>query len=140
MADYMEKFIIEAGKVKFSTDDGRKWQMRQPTPDEAAAGDSAYRIAYDSVMNDDRLRDLAKGAMALKKEAGIRGSAAEAVYMLPLLLERQRGENWRPAFDVHDAEDMARFERLSPGVVVEMTRIYWGPVQQAIREAKKKSQ
>lgn len=146
---HLEQFIIEAGHVAFSTSDGRRWRMRQPTPDEAASGDSAYRVMHRRVMEDKRLADLAGGETALKREAHIRASAAEAVYLLPLLLERPvRGqgsgvggqeENWRPAFDVFDPASMAEFEELDGAIVSEMTAIYFGPIQTAISEAKKKS-
>lgn len=145
---YMEKFIIEAGKVSFATADGRRWRMRQPTPEEAANGDSAYRLAYRRVMEDGRLMELAGSKEDLEREARIRASAAEAVYLLPLLLEKEAGqvagpqghkeEIWLPAFNVFDPALMAEFEALDGAIVAEMTQVYWGPVQEAVRQAKKK--
>lgn len=140
---YLEKFIVEAGKVVFTTGDGRRWRMRQPTPDEAANGDSAYRLAQRRVLEDKRLADLAGSDEELKREARIRASAAEAMYLLPLLLEKpvvssQMSDGWLPAFDVFDAASMAEFEALEGAVITEMTAVFWGPIQQAIREAKKK--
>lgn len=133
--DYVTNFIIEAGRVSFEAGE-RVWRMRQPTPEEAADGDSAYRLTHGRVMGDERLLEMAEDGPALEKEAAIRAAAAEAVYMLPLLLETDDGQ---PAFDVHDADSMAAFEALDPEVIVRMTDVYWGPVQEAIREAKKKS-
>lgn len=136
---YIEKFILEAGKAGFTTADGRQWRMRQPTPEEAADGDSAYRLAYRRVMEDGRLGNLAQSKEDLEREARVRGSAAEAVYLLPVLLEKPGGGGWLPAFDVFDAASMAEFEALEGAVVAEMSRVYWGPVQEAVRQAKKKS-
>ena len=90
---YLEKFITEAGKVSFSTADGRRWRMRQPTPEEAANGDSAYRLAYRRVMEDERLANLAGLVAELEREARVRGNAAEVVYLLPVLLEHLYQQN-----------------------------------------------
>lgn len=133
--DYLTSFIVNASKVTFTTTDGRVWKMRQPAPEEAGDGDSAYRLAYNRIINDPRLKDLAGSEDALKKEAHIRGSAAEAVYMLPLLLENENGEK---PFDVFNETSLKAFEELPAEVVVEMSRVYWEFLQQAIAEAKKK--
>lgn len=133
--EYLEKFIIEAGVIKFSTPDGRRWQMRQPSPDEAAAGDSAYRLMRQRVLDDQRLGELAASPAALKQEAHIRASAAEAVYMIPLLLLDDSGS---VAFDVFDDQAMVEFEQLPGEVIAKMTQVYW-QVMAAIQEAKKKS-
>jgi len=135
MADYMEKFIIEAGKVKFSTDDGRKWQMRQPTPEEASNALSAFRLTRESVLGDGRLRSLGSEA-ALKKEAAVRANTAQALYLIPLLLEDEAGQ---PVFDVFDPASMAEFEATPPEILNVWLRTFWGPVIVAIQEAKKKS-
>lgn len=144
---HLEQFIIEAGKVTFTTADGRCWRMCQPTPEEAADGDSAYRVTHRRVMEDKRLAELAGSKEELEREARIRASAAEAVYLLPLLLEKPmgwgseekqgRGE-WMRAFDPFDSVSLAEFEALDGAIVAEMTRIYWSVIQQAIFEAKKK--
>lgn len=137
---HLSQFIITAGKVAFVAG-GRKWLMRQPSPEEAADGDSAWRIAYSRVMKDARLRELAgDDKQELEKEARIRAAAAESVYMLPLLLQLPGDDGpSRPAFDVFDEESMAEFERLGSEVISEMTHIYFGAIRGAIREAKKKS-
>lgn len=132
---YLGKFIIEAGKVAFTTADGRKWLMRQPRPEEAADGDSAYRLAHFRVMDDTRLASLAGSLEALKREANIRASTAEAVYMLPILLENEAGEK---AFNVFDNTSLQAFEELPQAIIIEMGRIYWDQLQQAIADAKKK--
>lgn len=137
---YLSQFIIEAGKMTFTTPDGQQWRMRQPTPDEAADGDSAYRLAHQRILNDNRLKELAGSEEALQREAAIRATAAEAVYMLPLLLETKQEKEWVVAFDPFDQESLAEFEALNIKTIAEMTKIYWGPIQQAIYEAKKKSQ
>ena len=141
--DHTTEFIIKNGKVKFSTTtaDGvvEKWLMRQPSPDEAASGKSAYRLMYGAILSDDRLAELAKDEEALKREAHIRGAAAEVLYMLPLLLQRPGG---RQAFDVFDHDSLAEFNAFGdehPEVIAQMSRVYWNPVQEAIIEAKKKS-
>lgn len=133
---HLPQFIISAARIAFETPDGQRWRMRQPTPDEAADGDSAYRLARQRVIADGRLKELAGGGEALEREANARAAAAEAIYMLPLLLEREDGER---AFDVFDAASLAEFEALSRDVIIEMTKTYWGVIQQAIAEAKKKS-
>lgn len=133
--EYLENFIIEAGTVKFSTPDGRRWQMRQPSPEEAAAGDSAYRLMRQRVLDDTRLGELAASPAALTREAHIRASAAETVYMIPLLLLDDSGG---VAFDVHDDQAMTEFEQLPGEVIAKMTQVYWQVVA-AIQEAKKKS-
>lgn len=138
---YLEKFIIEAGKVSFTTADGRQWRMRQPSPEEAADGDSAYRLAYRRVMDDKRMADLAGSKEGLEREAQMRGTGAEAVYLLPLLLEKPgniTGE-WQPAYNPFDPASLAEFEALGGAVVAEMTKVYLGSIQGAMREAKKKS-
>lgn len=135
MADYMEKFIIEAGKVKFETADGRMWQMRQPRPEEASNALSAYRLAREMVLQDDRLRSLTSEA-GLRREAALRANTAQALYLIPLLLEDETG---RPVFDVFDEASMAEFEAAPPELLNEWLRIFWGPVTAAIKEAKKKS-
>jgi hypothetical protein len=142
---HLDQFIIDAGKIAFTTSDGRRWRMRQPTPDEAASGDSAYRIMHRRVMEDRRLAELAgpstgSGEAGLRQEAHTRGSAAEALYLIPLLLEKEvaNGE-WRMAFDVFDPASMATFESLEPALVAEMTQVYFGLIQNAISQAKKKS-
>src|SRR5262245_33293592 len=111
---HLASFITNAGKYPFETpaagdSPARRWLMRQPTPDEAASGASAWRITYSVTVKDKRLFELAGGDEALKeeraaaqkrgdkelpripfeleKEARIRARAAEATYMLPLLLE-----------------------------------------------------
>lgn len=132
--EYLEQFIIEGGTVKFSTADGRRWQMRQPSPDEAAAGDSAYRLMRQRVLDDKRLGELAANPAALKQEAHIRASAAESVYMIPLLLLDDSGN---VAFDVFDDQAMAEFEQLSAEVIGRMTHVYWS-IMATIGEAKKK--
>jgi hypothetical protein len=141
---HLTEFITNAGKFPFETPasgnlPARKWLIRQPTPDEAASGESAYRVTYNVVMKDKRLKDLAKdNKPELEREARIRANAAEAIYMLPLLLEDPAtGE---PAFDVSSEESLAEFEALTPQIVVEMTRVYFDVVKLAISEAKKKSQ
>lgn len=148
---HLAEFITEAGRVAFQTPDGRRWRMRQPTPEEAASGDSAYRLMYETVMKDGRLRELARDEEALRKEARIRAVAAEAMYMIPLLLEAPPtppacggeistgGGEWGRAFDVFRQADMAEFEELDEDVLAEMTQVYLGPIQEAIVEAKKKS-
>jgi hypothetical protein len=133
---HLTQFIVDAARVAFETPDGQRWRMRQPTSDEAADGDSAYRLARQRVLQDGRLKELAGGKAALEAEASARAAAAEAVYMLPLLLEREDGQ---AAFDVFDAASLAEFEALPREVIIEMTKIYWGPIQQAAQEAKKKS-
>lgn len=133
---HLTQFIVSAARIAFETPDGQRWRMRQPTPDEAADGDSAYRLARQRVIADGRLKELAGGGEALEREANARAAAAEAIYMLPLLLEREDGER---AFDVFDAASLAEFEALSRDVIIEMTKTYWGVIQQAIAEAKKKS-
>jgi hypothetical protein len=137
---HLSQFIITAGKVAFVAG-GRKWLMRQPGPEEAADGDSAWRIAYGRVMKDRRLRELAgDDKPELEKEARIRAAAAESIYMLPLLLELPGDDDpARPAFDVFDPESLAEFEALGSEVISEMTHIYFGAIRGAIREAKKKS-
>jgi hypothetical protein len=138
---HLAEFIIEAGKITFSTADGHCWRMRQPTPDEAASGDSAYRLAYRQVMDDKRLANLAGSPAELEREARIRASAAQAIYLLPLLLEKPgmlAGE-WVPAFDPFSDVSMAEFEALDGAVIAEMVTVYWGPIQEAASQAKKKS-
>jgi hypothetical protein len=133
---HLTSFITSAGKVPFEAG-GNRWLMRQPLPDEAADGDSAYRIAYNRVMKDKRLKDLAQGdKLEIEREARIRATAAEAIYMLPLLLETPTGE---PAFDVADEASLSAFEQLEPEVIIELTRIYFEVIKLAISEAKKKS-
>lgn len=140
---HLSQFITTGAKYPFETPESgdtpaRRWLMRQPLPDEAADGDSAYRIAYSRVMRDRRLKDLAGPYRdEAEKEARIRASAAEAIYMLPLLLEDP--ETGAPAFDVSSEQSMAEFEALDPAVVVEMARVYWETVKLAIDSAKKKS-
>lgn len=136
MNDYLGHLIVTAGRAEFCTSDGREWRLRQPTPEEAADGDSAYRLAHRRVMDDVRLAELAGSEAALAREASTRGAAAEAVYLLPLLLEKPDGE--RP-FDVHNPESLKRFEELEPAIVQEMVRAYWDVIQRAAIEAKKKS-
>jgi hypothetical protein len=131
---YLTNFIITAGKANFTTGDGETWQMRQPTPEEAADGDSAYRLAYNRVMKDARLSNLAGGHEALEREARIRGAAAEVVYMLPMLLEK----NDKPVFNVFSEASLAEFELLPAKVIGEMTSMYYGLIQEAINQAKKK--
>lgn len=139
---HLTEFITNASKFPFETpasgdQPARRWLMRQPTPDEAASGDSAYRMTYNVVMKDKRLQDLAKNdKLELEREARIRASAAEAIYMIPLLLETPAGQ---PAFDVADEESLAEFEALGSEIVVEMTSVYFGVVKLATLEAKKKS-
>lgn len=139
---HLAEFITTAAKFPFETpaagaSQARRWLMRQPLPDEAASGDSAYRIAYNITMKDKRLRDLAKGdKVEIEREARIRATAAEAIYMLPLLLETPDGG---PVFDIADPESMAEFEALDPEIIIEMTQVYHDFVKLAIYEAKKKS-
>jgi len=133
--DYLSEFIVTAGKVSFETSDGRAWLMRQPTPDEDANGKSAFRLAYDAIMADERLGDLAKDQKALEREAAIRANSAEVLYMIPVLLETGEG---RPAFDIFDSSSLAEFEILESSSIMIMVDIFLGPVQEAIREAKKK--
>lgn len=145
---HLDQFIIEAGCVPFTTSDGRQWRMCQPTPDEAASGDSAYRVMYRRVMEDKRLAELAGSEEALRQEARTRGSAAEALYLIPLLLQKPGIANqgpestgpgaWVRAFDVFDPASLAEFESLAPGLIAEMTQVYFGLIQQAIDQAKKK--
>lgn len=140
-ADYLTQLITTGSAAPFATTDGQRWRMRQPTPEQSADGSSAYRLMHGRVMNDLRLQELADDGPALKREANIRASAAEAAYMLPLLLEVPDGpDDWRLAFDVFDLESLAEFEALEPGLVAEMTAVYWGTIQAAIVEAKKKPQ
>jgi hypothetical protein len=140
---HLAEFITTGANYPFETPatdnyPARRWLMRQPTPDEAASGDSAYRITYNVTMKDRRLRDLAQGDKAeIEREARIRANAAESIYMLPLLLIDP--ETNGPAFDVADEESLAEFEALDPEIVVEMTRVYWEVVKFAIDSAKKKS-
>lgn len=135
MADYLEKFIIEAGKIKFETPDGRKWQMRQPSPEEASNALSAYRLTQESVLQDDRLRSLTSETK-LRREANARAATAQALYLVPLLLEDETGQ---PVFDVFDKASMAEFEATPVEILNVWLKIFWGPVTQAIKEAKKKS-
>jgi hypothetical protein len=110
--------------------------MRQPTPEEVADGDSAARLAREAVLADSRLRELARNEDAHRREADIRATAARVIYLLPLLLQDDDGQ---PAFNVHDAGSMADFEALEPAILTEMIKIYWGPITEAMVEAKKKS-
>lgn len=132
---YLTEFIINAGVVSFETSDGQRWQMRQPTPEEAAGGDSAARLAREAVRGDARLRQLAPSDAALEREAAIRATAARAAYLLPLLLLDEQGQ---PAYNVFDEASLAAFEALPGGIVTEMCQVLWGPVTEAIVEAKKK--
>lgn len=135
MSDYLTNFIITASRTEFEAG-GRQWRLRQPTPEEAADGDSAYRLARRRVLDDVRLAEVAGSREALEREANIRASAAEAVYMLPLLLEKPDGE---PAFNPHDPASLARFEALEPAVIQQMVKVYWEVIQKAVTEAKKKA-
>jgi hypothetical protein len=134
--DYLTNFIINAGRLEFETSDGEKRYLRQPTPEEAADGDSAYRIAYRRVLDDARLRELAENEEELKREARVRGAGAEAMYMMPLLLEDERGN---PLYDVHSETSLAEFETMDPAIAAELAAMYLGPLVEAINEAKKKS-
>ena len=136
MSDYIEKFITEADAVKFTTPDGRRWQMRQPTPEEASNALSAYRLAEERILSDRRLAGLAADQAALEREARTRAMTAQAIYLLPMLLLDEHGQ---AAFDVFDQASMDEFENLDQAVLQEFFRVLWGPVQQAISEAKKKS-
>lgn len=136
MDDYLTSFIVNASKVKFTTGDGRRWQMRQPTPEEAADGDSAYRLAYNRIKNDKRLGGLAEDKNSLEHEARIRGAAAEVAYMLPLLLEK---EDSTPAFDIYSPVSLEEFETTDAAIIKEMSEAYWKMIQAAISQAKKKS-
>jgi hypothetical protein len=133
---HLTDFIINAGVVTFATSDGSTWQMRQPTPEEAAAGDSAARLAREATLGDARLALLAGNAAALEREAALRATAARATYLLPLLLLDAGG---RRAYDVYSVASLAEFEALPPGVIAEMCEVLWGPITQAIIDAKKKS-
>lgn len=140
---HLTEFITSAAKYPFETPatgnyPARRWLMRQPTPDEAASGDSAYRITYNVTVKDKRLKDLAKGDKSeLEKEARIRANAAEVVYMLPLLLVDP--ETGASTFDVADEESLSEFEALDPEIMIEMTRVYFDVIKLAMHEAKKKS-
>lgn len=140
---HLTEFITTAAKYPFETPatenyDARRWLMRQPLPDEAASGDSAYRVTYNLVVKDRRLLDLAKGDRAeLEREARIRASAAEALYMLPLLLIDP--ETGAPAYGVADERSLSEFEALDPEIIVKMTGVYFEVVKLAIDSAKKKS-
>ena len=132
---YQSNFIIEARRVSFEAG-GRRYWMRQPTPEEAADGDSAYRLAYQRVLDDKRLVSLAGDEKAIEREARIRAAASEALYLIPLLLEDEDGA---AAFDVFDPDSMAEFETLPPEVITRMTEVFWGPIQDAMLDAKKKA-
>ncbi len=132
---HLTEFIINAGVVSFETSDGRRWQMRQPRPEEAAGGDSAARLAREAVRDDARLRQLAPNDAALEREAAIRATAARATYLLPLLLLDEQGQ---PAFDVYSRASLDEFEALDPGIIAEMCAVLWGPITEAIIDAKKK--
>jgi len=136
VSDYLTHFIVNAGMVEFSTSDGQCWRMRQPTPEEAAGGDSAARLAREAVLSDPRLASLAADAEALQREAAVRASAARAVYLVPLLLQTGSGEQ---AYNVHNPASMAEFEALDGDLIAEFCGVLWGPIAQAIIEAKKKS-
>ncbi len=132
---YIGHLATNGSAVPFETADGRKWHLRQPMPDEAADGDSAYRLMYNRVLKDKRLEMLAEDHDAHLREAGIRAAAAEVAYLLPVLLQDEDGQ---PAYNVLDDSSLAEFEALPGDIVVEMTKVYWGPVQQAMADAKKK--
>ncbi len=122
---HLTEFIINAGVVSFETSDGQRWQMRQPRPEEAAGGDSAARLAREAVRDD----------APLEREAAIRSTAARATYLLPLLLLDEQGQ---PAFDVYSRASLDDFEALDPGIIAEMCAVLWGPITEAIIDAKKK--
>jgi len=132
----LTEFIVQNGRVPVEGPAGEEWYLRQPMPEELADGKSAYRVAYDRVMNDRRLRDLAGNEANLKREANKRGAAAELVYMLPLLLE---DEGSAPVFDIADAESMEAYDNLSHDFITQTAAVYWGPITTAMIEAKKKS-
>lgn len=136
MSDYLTHFIVNAGVVEFSTGDGQHWRMRQPTPEEAAGGDSAARLTREAVLADTRLTALARNEAALEREAAIRATAARAAYLVPLLLQTADGS---PAFDVHNPASLAEFEAMDGDLIAEFCGVLWGPITQAIIEAKKKS-
>lgn len=138
---YLSQFIIEAGKVTFTTPDGQQWRMRQPTPDEAANGFSAYRMTLEAILNDKHLAQFSSNQTTLEKEARVRANTAQALYLLPLLLEIKKEEEWQPAFNVFDETSMEKFEELAQdqAFMACWLKVLWGPILTAIREAKKKS-
>jgi hypothetical protein len=135
---HLGQFIIEGGRVPlpFETEGGRQWYMRQPSAEEDADGKSAYRLGYNRVKSNDRLADLGNSEDDIEREARIRAAASELAYMLPILIEDATG---RRIFDPFNRADMERFEALDQAVISSLAAAYWGPIQQAISEAKKKS-
>jgi len=115
--DYLSDFIINARRLPL--DDGNF--LRQPTPDEALGADSAFRLAYEAVMNDKRLADLAADDMALKLEAARRGRIGEALYMVPLLLEAEDG---KPLFNVYSDVSLEKFEEAEQELITLWTVAY----------------
>ena len=133
--NYLNELIVSGANVQFDTPDGTHWQMRQPTSAQMSDAYSAYKLQYDAIMDDVRLRELAYDETALQSEAHKRGIAAQIAYILPLLLCDERG---MLVYDVHNPASLAEFEELPADAIAEMAAVFFGVIMGAIDEAKKK--
>lgn len=131
---HLSQFVLEAGKLTIEVE-GNRWKLRQPTAEEMLDAESAYRLEYDRIMADKRLRQLAGTEAALQRQASKRANAAEALYMLPVLLENEQG---RPVFDVFDEASMQRFETTAPSVAAAWTAAYFRLMRVDVEAVKKK--
>lgn len=116
----------------FTTKNGDKWRLRKPSLFERQSGESAYRIAYNTTLGDTRLA-AAGSSEELAREARARALAAEAIYLLPHLLERpsKNDGGWRVAWPVSDTDALDEFEALEPGLLAEFVSAYINGVLRA---------
>ena len=133
---YILPLAVSGDQIPFETSDGLAWQMKQPTPAEEAGATAAFQLEYNRLLNDPMLKkDFEPEEIQRAALAG--ATKYRAVFIIPMLLLTVDGEQ---VFNVHNADSLAEYYSLDPKIINEFVNIYLGPIQDAIREAKKKHQ
>lgn len=132
--EHTADYIINAKPVQITKNE-QIWYLRQPTSSEVLDAESAFRLTFERVVADKRLRDLAGGEDALKIVAIKRACAAEALYMLPvLILNREQ----KPIFNPSSPASLKEFEKTDSETIALWVTEYFKLTRLGVDEIKKK--